>query len=151
MHIWAVVFNTGSTLQWNLSWETTAMRDHLSWRATSFWEKVDIHFSVNEPVTKDQLSNEKPHFYGHLSGLSRQVPLYYIVFFPRFQCVVLARKGLGTSRPNMTPQSLMICLNQSYHERLAKVVRNPLQDAWKERRVQALSAGQMRRYQDMYM
>ncbi len=37
-------------LQWNLSWETTALRDHLSGRTTSFWQKL-IHFSVNEPVT----------------------------------------------------------------------------------------------------
>ncbi len=30
-------------VQWNLSWETTAIRDHLSWRTTSFAQKV-LHF-----------------------------------------------------------------------------------------------------------
>ncbi len=44
-------------LQCNLSWETTAMRDHLCWRTTSFWQK-DLHSSVYEPVTKDHLSWE---------------------------------------------------------------------------------------------
>ena len=42
-------------VQWNLSWETTVMRDHLSWRTTCVWQKV-THFNVNEPVTKDHLS-----------------------------------------------------------------------------------------------
>ncbi len=41
----------------NLSWEATAMRDHLSWRTTSFWWEL-LHFSVTEPVTKDHLSWE---------------------------------------------------------------------------------------------
>ncbi len=45
------------SIQWNLSWETTAMRDHLSWRTTSFSQKV-LHFQCNWPVTKDQLSWE---------------------------------------------------------------------------------------------
>ncbi len=44
-------------IQWNLSWETTAMRDPLSWRTTSFGQKV-LHSSVYEPVTKDHLSWE---------------------------------------------------------------------------------------------
>ncbi len=38
-------------------WETTAMRDHLSWRTTSFWQKV-LHFNVNEPFTNEHLSWE---------------------------------------------------------------------------------------------
>ncbi len=46
-----------NVIQWNLSWETTAMRDHLSWRTTSFLQKV-LHSSVYEPVTKDHLSWE---------------------------------------------------------------------------------------------
>ena len=33
------------------------MRDHLSWKTISFWQKV-LHISVNEPVTKDHLSSE---------------------------------------------------------------------------------------------
>ncbi len=52
-------------LQRNLSWETIAMmRDHLSWRTTSFWQKA-LHFSVNEPVTKDHRSSETI-FYDHI-------------------------------------------------------------------------------------
>ncbi len=47
--------HTVKRIQWNLSWETTATRDHLSWRTTRFWHKV-LHFNVNEPVTKDHLS-----------------------------------------------------------------------------------------------
>ncbi len=46
-----------STLQWNLSWETTAMRDHLSWQTMHFRQK-DLHFNipVTEPVARDHLS-----------------------------------------------------------------------------------------------
>ncbi len=42
-------------LQWNLSWETTAMRDHLSWKTTQIWQK-DLHLNITEPVTKAHLS-----------------------------------------------------------------------------------------------
>ncbi len=47
-------------LQWNLSWETTGMGDHLSWKTRYSWQKV-LHFNVQmlhviEPVTKDNLS-----------------------------------------------------------------------------------------------
>ncbi len=44
-----------SQVQWNLSWETTGMRDHLSWWTTYYWQKVPF-FSAIEPVTKDHLS-----------------------------------------------------------------------------------------------
>ena len=44
-------------IHWNLAWETTAFRDHLSWRTTSYCQKV-LHFSINEPVTRDHLSWE---------------------------------------------------------------------------------------------
>ncbi len=49
--------NYGMVLQWNLSWETTFMRDHLSWKTTHFWQK-DQHFNTTEPVTRDHLSWE---------------------------------------------------------------------------------------------
>ncbi len=42
-------------VQWNLSWQTTAMRDHLSWQTTHFWQK-DLHFNITEPATRDHLS-----------------------------------------------------------------------------------------------
>ncbi len=48
---------TPDPVHWNLSWETTAMRDHLSWRTTSFYQKL-LHSSVYELVTKDHLSWE---------------------------------------------------------------------------------------------
>ncbi len=41
-------------VQWNLSWETTAMRDGLSWQTTYFWQK-GLHFNITEPVTTDHL------------------------------------------------------------------------------------------------
>ncbi len=41
--------------QWNLSWETTALRDHLSETIYS-WQL--INFNVIEPTTKDHLSWE---------------------------------------------------------------------------------------------
>ena len=47
----------GQYIQWNLSWVTTAMRDHLSWKTTHFWQK-DQHFNTSEPVTRDHLSWE---------------------------------------------------------------------------------------------
>ncbi len=43
------------SIQCNLFWETTAMRDHLSWQTTHFWQK-DLHFSISEPVTRDHRS-----------------------------------------------------------------------------------------------
>ncbi len=43
-----------SAVQWNLSWETTAMTDHLSRRTTKSCQKVP-HFSATEPVTKGHL------------------------------------------------------------------------------------------------
>ncbi len=42
-------------LQLNLSWVTTAMRDHLSWRTTNLRQKV-LQFNANEHVIKDDLS-----------------------------------------------------------------------------------------------
>ncbi len=45
-------------IQWNLSWETIFMRDHLSWQATHF--RQDLHFNnfniTEKPVTRDHLS-----------------------------------------------------------------------------------------------
>ncbi len=59
LHLWgpSVDLVNYAMLQWNLSWEATTMRDHLSWRTISFWQKVP-HFTVNEPVTEDHLSWE---------------------------------------------------------------------------------------------
>ena len=48
-------------LQWKLFWETTAMRDHLSWQTTHFWQK-DLHFHITEPVTRDHLSWQTTFF-----------------------------------------------------------------------------------------
>ncbi len=45
-------------LQWNLFWETTAMRDHLSWKTRYSWQKI-LHFWCNwtcrqrPPVLRD--------------------------------------------------------------------------------------------------
>ena len=63
-------------VQRNLSWETTAMRDNLSWEPTSFRQKV-LHFSVNQPVTKDHLL-ERPYSCDQWGGLSRNVLLHLI-------------------------------------------------------------------------
>ena len=51
-------------VQWNLSWETTAMRDHLSWKTTHFWQKGQ-HFKYNwichqrPPVLRNHISVAK--------------------------------------------------------------------------------------------
>ena len=66
-------------LQWNLSWETTAMRDHLSWKTRHSWQK-NLHLNITEPVTRATCL-ERPHFYGQLGGLSRQVLLYWQFVF----------------------------------------------------------------------
>ncbi len=42
-------------VQSNLFRETTAIRDHLSWKTTCFWH-TDLHFSITEPVTRAYLS-----------------------------------------------------------------------------------------------
>ncbi len=44
-----------SSIQWNLSWKTAAMGDHLSGQTTHFRQK-DLHFNTTEPVTRDHLS-----------------------------------------------------------------------------------------------
>ena len=71
---------TKTWLQWNLSWETTAMRDHLSWETRYSWQKV-IHFNVIEPVIKDHLSWESTFVWPTRGGLSRQVLLYSVCYF----------------------------------------------------------------------
>ncbi len=60
-------------VQWNLSWETTSIRDHLSWKIKYFWQKV-LHFNVFEPVTKDHLYWQTT-FLWQWCGLWRQGPL----------------------------------------------------------------------------
>ena len=49
-----IVYHYLLVIQWCLSWRTTAMRDHQSWRTTKFCQKVP-HFNANEPVTKGHL------------------------------------------------------------------------------------------------
>ncbi len=39
-----------AAVQWNLFWETTAMRDHLSWKTIYPWQKI-IYFNAIEPVS----------------------------------------------------------------------------------------------------
>ncbi len=41
--------NDTEQIQWNLFWETTAYRDHLSWKTTHSWQKV-LPVNVTEPV-----------------------------------------------------------------------------------------------------
>ena len=43
------------SVQWNLSRETAAIRDHLCWQTTQFWQS-DQHFNITTPVTRDHLS-----------------------------------------------------------------------------------------------
>ena len=62
-------------LQWNLSWETTAMRDHLFWRATYSWWKV-LHFKTNEP----SCPQKPPLLRDHIFIANR------VVFQDRFYC-----------------------------------------------------------------
>ena len=44
-----------TVIQWNLSWESTAMTDYLSQQKMHFWQK-DLHFNITEPVIRDHLS-----------------------------------------------------------------------------------------------
>ncbi len=69
-------------VQWNLSWEATTMRDHLSWQITHFWQK-DLNFNITEPVTGDHLSWQTK-FCGQWGGLSKLVLLYKIVLMVQF-------------------------------------------------------------------
>ncbi len=53
-------------IQWNMSWETTAMKDHLSGQTPHFGGQKDlpVHFSITEPVTTDHhLSWQTIHFW----------------------------------------------------------------------------------------
>ena len=64
-------------IHWNLSWETTVIRGHLSWTTRYSWQQVP-HFSTTETKTT---SLERPHVYGKWGGLSRLVVLYIVIQF----------------------------------------------------------------------
>ncbi len=64
-------------IQWNLSSETTSMRDHLSWRTTYSWQKVQ-HFNATVPVTRD-----RPVWGEHIFMVNRAV------FRDRFYCIYI--------------------------------------------------------------
>ncbi len=55
VYLAAVLPRCCCAVQWNLSWETTAMRDPLSWQTMHFRQN-DLHFNITEPVTRDHLS-----------------------------------------------------------------------------------------------
>ncbi len=59
---WTAVTFMCNVLQLNLPWETTAMRDHLSWQTTNLCQK-DLHFNITEPVTRDHLSSQTTFFW----------------------------------------------------------------------------------------
>ncbi len=71
---WTLAMLPWYHIQWNLSWETNDMRDHLSWQITHFLQK-DLHFNITEPVTRDHLSWQAT-FWGQWGGSTRQVLLY---------------------------------------------------------------------------
>ncbi len=50
-------------LQWNLSWYTTAMRDHLSWRTTYSCRRSYI--SVQLKLSPETTCLKRPYLYGH--------------------------------------------------------------------------------------
>ena len=57
-------------VQWNLSWQTTAMRDHLSWKTSYSWQvSISMYLDLSSKIT----CLEKPHLYGQWGGLSKQV------------------------------------------------------------------------------
>ncbi len=53
--LWYPFYGYSLIIQWNLSWGTTALRDHLSWKTTIFWQ-IDIQFNITEPVSRNHLS-----------------------------------------------------------------------------------------------
>ncbi len=58
MYIWTLCAESHSYCSTvKPTWETTAMRDHLSWGTTFSWQKV-LNLIATEPVTKDNLSWE---------------------------------------------------------------------------------------------
>ncbi len=56
LKVWTfIIMIVSCPVQWNLSWETMDMRDHLSWKTAYIWKK-ELHFNNTEPVTRDHLS-----------------------------------------------------------------------------------------------
>ncbi len=108
-------------VQWNLSWETTAMRDHLSWKTTHFWQKA-LHFNITEPVTKTKYHLDhldRPHFCGQWGGLSRQILLYVgliFIFWDNHTTGI----NLLTSPPGLSPPP-PLSLSLSLHQKLVHV------------------------------
>ena len=49
------------TVQWNLSWGTTSVRDHLSWKIRYSWHKVSYFNSIN-PVNQRPPVLKRPFF-----------------------------------------------------------------------------------------
>ncbi len=97
------------SIQWNLSWETTAMRDHLSWQTTHFQQK-GLHFKITEPVTRDHLSWQTTFL----------LPMGW-VFQDRFYCTTWLLHHL--SNPCFQSQRGRGLLPNSGHSRRWRLVR----------------------------
>ncbi len=95
-------------IQWNLPGETTAMRDHLSWQTTYFWQK-DLHFNITKPATKDHLPWQTT-FLGQWGSLSRHVQLcranctVAFVIFKGYRTSSRINCGMAKSLAQITPR-----------------------------------------------
>ncbi len=78
-------------IQWNLSWETTATRDHLSWQTTHFWQK-DLHSNTTEPVIRHYLSWQTTFFVGN-----------GVVFQDGFYCIWNQFVKCNTTKLHISP------------------------------------------------
>ncbi len=91
---------TWSVMQKHLSWDITAMRDHLSSKTIYSWQ--DLHFSVIYLSTETACLKKRLHFYSPLGDLSRQDSLRFTVV----KCLGLLTLlpelcDLSYRRPNM--------------------------------------------------
>ncbi len=101
---WSCFNLNWEAVQWNLFWETTAMKDHLSWRTTYSWQKVP-NFSVIESVTKDHLSNWETIFLWPMGwsfkigstvyGLASFLQLHWYTFVARIKLQVSVNLNLA--------------------------------------------------------
>ena len=107
-------------LQWNLSWETTGMRDHLSWKTTHWFLAEGPTFQYN--WTCHQRPPERPHFlwyqWGGVSTCSRQVLLYYSMYSPGPELSKMLKSLSIWLKPNPLPMILLSWM--SYLTQVAK-------------------------------
>ncbi len=88
-------------VQWNLSWGTTAMRDHLSWKTTHFCRRTNI--SIQLSLLTETTCLERPHFVA--KG---------VAFPDRFYCITVSARNQWSFKAGFTVPDTDTCTDMPY-------------------------------------